>query len=345
MIFNPKDSYCFKTSSNSSKILYNDSRKRKVDYINPYLSTAKVKTIPKRKIQISGLKEMVLGNMPNCYGGLQFSSQEREELTNRYPITNKYLKKVIGSKELIRGTERWCLWINDEDYKDVKEIPPLAERFKMISRKREESKKASYIKFAGRPYRFVEIRHKVGPVLIIPGTSSENREYIPIGFADEKVIINNLAFAVYKPESYLFSIITSKMHMLWIKNVCGSLETRIRYSSVLGYNTFPFPKISRTMKDLLLGNMFEILEEREKYSDKTLAELYNKEKIPTGLKEAHLKNDISVEKCYRQAPFTNDNERLDYLFSLYEQMIELEQNENTLFADVVKKKRKRRINA
>ena len=133
--------------------------------------------------------------------------------------------------------------------------------------------------------------------------------------------------------------------MTWLQTVGGKLKSDFRYSSALVYNTFPFPYISVSIQEKLTQHSFSIIEERELYPEKTLSQLYKPDKMPTGLKKAHRQNDLAVEKCYRQTPFTNDTERLEYLFSLYEKMIELEQSKNTFFADEVKKKRKRRINA
>ncbi len=129
--------------------------------------------------------------------------------------------------------------------------------------------------------------------------------------------------------------------MTWIRAVCGSLETRIRYSSALGYNTFPFPLINDSQKQELEKYVFRILEEREHHSEKTLAKLYDPNKMPAGLKEAHHQLDLFVERCYRSKPFESDEERLAYLFKLYEQMIAEEKTKGTLF-EVEKKPKKRK---
>jgi hypothetical protein len=131
------------------------------------------------------------------------------------------------------------------------------------------------------------------------------------------------------------------MHILWIKSVCGTLESRIRYSSTLGYNTFPFPAISNQRKEELTQYTFRILEEREKHPEKTLAELYDPDKMPEGLKEAHRLNDEAVERCYRSTPFNRDEERLEYLFKLYEKMIQEEKEKGTLF-EAERKTRKKK---
>ncbi|MFA5464024.1 MAG: type IIL restriction-modification enzyme MmeI, partial [Dysgonamonadaceae bacterium] len=151
-------------------------------------------------------------------------------------------------------------------------------------------------------------------------------------------ITTNSAQAIYDAEPWIFSMLNSRTHMIWVKTVCGSLETRIRYSSSLGYNTFPFPQITDKQKEELTLCTFRILEEREKYSEKTLAQLYDPDKMPEGLREAHRLNDLAVERCYRSKPFESDEERLEYLFKLYEKMIEEERERGSLFKSDKKKK-------
>ena len=181
--------------------------------------------------------------------------------------------------------------------------------------------------------------------IIIPVVSSIRRKYIPVGFLDKDTIILNSAHVMYNVEPWIFSILSSLIHNIWIKIVCGKLRNDYRYSSTIGYNNFPLTKISKNLKEELTLSAFAIIEEREKHSDKTLAQLYIKDKMPDGLKEAHHLNDLAVEKCYRPNPFTHDDERLQYLFSLYEKMIEIENSEGTLFAEAAQKKRKRRVDA
>ncbi len=150
------------------------------------------------------------------------------------------------------------------------------------------------------------------------------------------------AQVIYDSEPYIFGILSSKPHMLWVKAVGGYLGTSIRYSTEICYNTFPFPPISTQRKNEITQATFRILEEREKHSDKTLAQLYDPDKMPDGLREAHRQNDEIIEKCYRSTPFTSDEERLEYLFKLYEKMIVEEQEEGTLFAKEKKTRKKKK---
>ena len=171
------------------------------------------------------------------------------------------------------------------------------------------------------PHRFAWINRPQENQIIIPTVSSERREYIPIGYLHKDIIVINSASIIHDPEPYVFGVITSKIHNVWVKTVAGRLRSDIRYTSAICYNTFPFPSISETQKHELEQNVYRILEVREKYSEKTMAQLYDPNKMPEDLREAHHQLDLAVERCYRSKPFEDDEERLGYLFKLYEQMI------------------------
>jgi hypothetical protein len=183
-----------------------------------------------------------------------------------------------------------------------------------------KSKKATTVKDADRPHEFSEIRYQPTDAIIVPAVSSERREYIPIGFVDKDTVISNSAFAVYDAELWLFGMLTSKMHNVWMRIVCGRMKTDYRYTNTLCYNTFPFPKINNEQKVRLSALAENILLTRENHTEMTLGEMYNPESMPQDLKYAHQAMDIAVEQCYRPEPFTSDEERLEYLFKLYEKM-------------------------
>src|SRR5690606_30486538 len=165
--------------------------------------------------------------------------------------------------------------------------------------------------------------------IIIPATSSERREYIPMGFLTSDTVISNSAMAIYDAQPWLFGVIHSKMHMVWVNAVGGKLKTDYRYSAKLCYNTFPFPDITVKQKETLNLYVFAILDERAKHPEKTMAQLYDPDKMPKGLREAHQNLDKAVEDIYRLGnPFKSDTERLEFLFKLYEEMIQ----KDTLFA-------------
>ena len=173
-------------------------------------------------------------------------------------------------------------------------------------------------------HKFCKMKQAKKQILVVPRVSSENRDYLPISFFDNSVAVNDSVVVMYDPEEYIFGIISSKIHMVWLKAISGKLETRYRYSSSLVYNTFPFPKITQTQKENIEELVHLILDERDKNFPKTMAELYDPNKMPEGLKQAHHNLDIYIESCYRDKPFENDEERLEYLFRLYEKMIKEE---------------------
>jgi hypothetical protein len=238
----------------------------------------------------------------------------------------------LGAQEFIKDIKRFCLWIENEDNELALSIPPIRKRIESTQAFRLSSSDDGTKNLANKPHQFREMKKSKNHALIIPTVSSERREYIPIGFIDKKVVIIAPNQVIYDPELWLFSLVNAKMHMTWVRAVAGRLKTDYRYSASLCYNAFPFPPISDAQKDELKKHVFRILAEREEHSEKTLAQLYDPDKMPEGLREAHRQNDLAVERCYRSKPFESDEERLEYLFKLYEKMIEEEKTKGTLFA-------------
>jgi hypothetical protein len=315
-------------SSKRQKALYVDGLKYQCENINAYLAAAPNVFIEKSNRPISNFPTITKGSKPIDDGNLIYSDEEYQKLILEYPIAKQYMRKMIGSSEYIQGFHRWCIWLNEETISEARTIKPFLERFHLVEKFRLESQRPATQELAKYPHRFAEVRHQDFTAIIIPEVSSERREYIPIGFVDSDTIITNLAFAVYNPETWIMGVVSSKMHMAWMRQVCGRLEGRYRYSSVLCYNTFPFPLISQKKQDNITTHVFDVLSEREKYPEKTLAELYEPNEMPDGLREAHRQLDIAVEQCYRIKPFTSDEERLEYLFKLYEEMTQSEQREH-----------------
>jgi len=323
------------------KYLFNNNLAKKVKNINSYLINSHQITIQRTSRSISLLPLMIKGNQPTDGGNLILSLQEKNELLKQSDNSSKFIKKYIGSAEFINAKERWCIWIDDDDVFEANGIGYIAERIKEVSKVRSMSSAPSTRNFSKGNHRFLQIQRKPQKAIIIPSVSSDKRKYVPIGFVDDNTVISNLAFAIYDFEIYLIGILSSCLHMVWTKTVAGRLGVGLRYSNVICYNTFPFPPISTQRKDELTQTAFRILEEREKHPEKTLAQLYDPNKMPEGLKEAHRQNDLAVDRCYRSTPFNSDDERLEYLFKLYEKMIAEEQAAGTLFA-LEKKSRKKK---
>ena len=264
---------------------------------------------------------MIKGSAAADFGQYLLLPSEKEELTRNNPTLSKIIHPYVGSLELIRGEKRFCIYIPDAQLKEYAECPEIYSRIKKVQVERLKSKKEAKREWAKRPHLFMEDRYVNSSSFVVPRVSSENRDYIPIGYiVDGNTIISDSAFAVYDAASSVFGIITSKLHMIWVKTIGGYLGTSIRYSATLCYNTFPFPKISAEKKAEIEAAAEEVLITREYYPEKTLAELYDPDKMPQDLREAHAKLDDIVESCYPGYPFASDEARLECLFKLYEKM-------------------------
>lgn len=324
----------------SKKRIFNKINVSIVKNISPYLIEGSNRCVLPRSNPLSRIPFMVRGSQPTDDGNLLFTEEEKNELLEKYPSSSKFLKRFMGSDDFINDKKRWCLWMMKDQKNEVNEIPIITERIERCSEFRLKSKKEATKKKAAISFMFDECKHQNTSSIIFPIISSCRREYVPIGFLDEATIISNKGQVVYNAKPYYFSILTSKMHMLWMSVTSSRMRNDYQYSNTISYNTFPFPPISDTQKQELETHVYRILEEREKHSEKTLAQLYDPDKMPEGLREAHRQNDLAVERCYRSRPFESDEERLEYLFKLYEQMIDEEKNRGTLF-EKEKKTRKR----
>ncbi len=310
-------------SSNKEKVckyIYSESTKKEVKNINAYLLDANDIYINRQQKPISQLPTIVFGSMPRDGGFLALEPSEKTKIVSQYPQSEKLIKKYIGSAEFIRNLQRYCLWITDEDLNLAKSIPPIQNRLNKVFEFRGSSEAPSTRAYANRSHMFVQRAYRPTDSIIIPKVSSERRKYIPTGFIDKNTVISDLAFAIYDAKPWIFGVVTSRMHMVWVRAVAGRLKTDYRYSAELCYNTFPFPDISDKQKQTIEMHVNNILAEREKHSDKTMAELYDPDKMPQGLREAHHSLDLAIEKCYRQAPFESDEKRLEHLFKRYEIM-------------------------
>lgn len=263
---------------------------------------------------------MNFGCMPYDGGNLLMTEQEKEEFCASYPQDADFVKRLCGSYEFINQVDRYCFWIDDADLARALSNPCIAARIERTKQVRLQSKDKAGQELANRPHQFREYFKRDCDAIIVPRVSSERRKYIPIGYVRADTVISDSAFAVYDAELWLFAVLTSKMHNIWVRAVGGALETRIRYSATLCYNTFPFPKVSAEQKERLKDCAWEVLGIRAEHSEMTLGEMYNPETMPVDLCLAHQALDAAIERCYRPEPFTSDEERLEYLFKLYERM-------------------------
>lgn len=301
------------------KTLYDNNLLYDAEDISPYLTRGNaIVEKETRKPLSSALPKMIKGNMPYAKA-LLLEPAERDNIVALYPEARKYFKRVVGSQEYIHHKERWCLWLADEDVPAAREIPLVAEIMDK-SKEERQTQKACPQKLLDNPHRFREVNMPRTCTLVIPAVSSENRAYFQIGYVGKNVVVTNLCFVIYDADPWVFGIIESKMHNLWVRTVCGGLEERPRYSNVLGYNTFPLPELTDEQKDSISQASLWIIMEREKYPEMNLMQLYNDETMPEGLRYAHHLLDVVVENCYNPSGFQSDQERLDAMFVLYKKM-------------------------
>lgn len=303
-----------------TKTLINNLSKSVVKNINSYLIDSSNVIVAKRRVPLSKLPKISDGSGALDGGNLILSTEEKAQLILADERVKPFVRSYTGSNEFINGIERYCLWIEDNELEQALTIPLLKERIDAVKKFRSNAGTRAQTAIS-RPHKFAWINKPKQSQIIIPTVSSERREYIPMGFSDVSVIVSNSASIVHDPEPYVFALLQSKMHMVWVKTIAGKLEERIRYTSAICYNTFPVPKLMKASIFKLNESAFKILAVRESYSNLSLAQLYDPEKMPFDLKQAHKENDLLVEKLYKSSEFKTDEERLERLFHYYETML------------------------
>lgn len=307
-------------ASERRKFIYSDAARKEVANINPYLSSGDTVIVARASEPISDLGQMFGGNIPRDQGNLLLSTSEMHALLTDYPQAKPLIRPIVGSAEFINGLQRYCLWITDGQADLAYSIPPIAER---LAKVREYRLNGSERGRAGlnTPYKFERTIIGSKHTIVVPSVSSERREYLPCGLMPADVRISNLALAIYDAPLWHLSIVASRLHLVWVGAVCGKLETRYRYSNTMGWNTFPLPNtLTEQHKDDLTRCAEDILLAREAHFPKTIADLYDPEKMPDNLRHAHERNDEVLERIYIGRKFRNDTERLEKLFELYTKM-------------------------
>jgi hypothetical protein len=294
---------------------------RQVSNINAYLAPASDILVEPRSIPISSIPEMARGNSPTDGGHLLLKWNEIHAFTGIEPRVKSYIKPFYGSDEVIAGVGRYCIWIEDEDATNARTIPSIKARLDSVRSFREQSPKESTRKGAQWSHRFDERKPlPTSRVIVIPVRSSENRPYLPVDVLPPKTVISNTAFAMTDGPLWVVAIIASRLHLSWIASVCGRLELRFSYTNTVGWNTFPVPALTEQNKTDLTRCAEDILLARAAHFPATIADLYAPETMPEDLREAHQRNDETLERIYIGRRFKNDTERLEKLFELYTQM-------------------------
>ena len=291
-----------------------------VPSIGPYLIPRHEAVVTGSTSPISSIPRMDLGNAPYDGGNLILSREEVDELGLSADQKERWIRQLFGSAEIISGVPRFCLWISDNERSEAEQNLAIDGRIEHVRAMRAGSKDAGTRKMAERPHQFREMNGASDHTIAIPLVSSEVRPFLTPDLIGRPLSMTNKSYALYDEPTWCFSLISSTLHRLWIDAVCGKLETRLSYSNKMGWHTFPVPRLTEQHKADLTRCAEEILLAREAHFPKTIAELYDPEKMPENLRHAHDRNDEVLERIYIGRRFKNDTERLEKLFELYTKM-------------------------
>jgi hypothetical protein len=297
---------------------------RRVTRINPYLIEASEDILVTSRTNplCQGAPEIRFGSMPNDGGALLFTASEKDVFLREEPGARQFMRRLVGSKEFINGIERYCLWLKGASPAELRRLPRVLQRVQQVVDHRRRSNREQTQFLAGTPTLFGEDRQPESRYILIPSASSENRRYIPIGFMEPEVIASNLCLTIVGGDLFTFGVLTSSLHMAWMRTVAGRLEGRYRYSNNIVYNNFPWPReITDAARRRVVDAAQRVLDARAKYPEATLADLYDRLTMPPELQSAHTELDRAVERCYRQATFATEFEQLTYLFALYSEYV------------------------
>lgn len=300
--------------------LYEGDTVRAVNHINPYLLAGNDAWIDGRSTPISKISDMVKGNYYGLSEGLLMDTA-RKELFISHGLRPDHLRRFKGSSEIISGTTRYCLWFTSPVDADM--YPPsslVAQSIAKVRAERLASRDPMARKMAEAPHQFREMRHPKRHTLVMPVVSSEKRPFLTAELQDNQTVFSNAVFSIYDGEFWNFALLVSKLHYVWVSTVCGKLETRLRYSNVLGWNTFPVATLTDQNRADLTRCAEDILLAREAHFPATIADLYDPDEMPEDLRAAHERNDEVLERIYIGRRFRNDTERLEKLFELYTKM-------------------------
>jgi len=308
-------------SPRPKRLFGDDGLVRECDVIGPYLVPNMPDTVTKANRPRGPQSTMLFGNMPRDGGHLFLTTQEAREL-RRNSATNSYVRRFLGSDELINGKLRFCLWIEDGEAEAAKTDALIAERLTLVVDNRRRSPAESTRAFADSPHRFVQIAGTAkNSAIVVPRVSSENRDYLPVDLVTGDYVIGDRNFALYDAPLWNMALIVSRLHWVWIGTVCVRMRTDFSYSNTLGWNTFPVPLLTEKNRGDLNRSSENILIARERHFPCTIAELYDAKIMPDDLHEAHRQNDEVVERIYFGRRMKNDTDRLESLFALYRKAV------------------------
>ncbi len=309
-------------TTNKSIFEYEDikgeAHELKAKNINPYLVDAKDILITKRTNPLCNVPKMSFGNMPLDGGNLILSDEEKNDFLQKEPKAVKYILPLISAYEFLNGKKRWCLWLVDAEPNELKQMPEVLKRAELVKKFRLDSVAPSTQKFAATPTLFRD-RNRPETFIVVPRVSSENRPYIPFGFFDKNSIVSDTCMSIPNGNQYHFGVLMSKMHMAWVKYICGRLKSDFRYSKDIVYNNFPWPDNLTDKQIFAIETATQkVLDVRLQFPNSSLADLYDPLTMPPALIKAHNELDKAVDLAYRPQAFTSEANRMVFLFELYE---------------------------
>lgn len=310
--------------NNKEKKIYNLTEFKRVENINPYLVDAKNIVVSAREHPICQVLDMIFGNKPVDGGFLLLNETEKSEIAKENPVAQKWIRPFIGAKEFINGGKRWCLWLVGADPNEIRKCKLVMGRIQKVKEFRNKSKRVMTQKAAFFPTLFAEIRQPNSRYLIIPEVSSKKRKYIPMDFAEKYIVSSDSLRLIPKATLYHFGILTSSVHMAWIKSVAGRLKSDYRYSSSIVYNNFIWPEPTAEQKEKIEKAAQNVLDARSLYPNSTLADLYDPNTMPPELTKAHEKLDKAVKAAYGNKGFETEEEIVASLMELYKEAIDKE---------------------
>ncbi len=291
----------------------------KVKNINPYLVEGKDMFITTRTKPLCNVPEIIKGSETTDDGHFMLTSEEVNQLKEKYPESSKFIRPFVGGGDFINGNVRYCLWLKDAPLNEIRHIPFIQERIERVKNFRLASTKARTRHWANFPTLFSEDRQPTTRYLMFPKVSSERRAYIPFAYVEPEFIINNTASFIPDASLYLFGILESKMHMAWMSYVCGRMKSDFIYSNKIVYNNYPWPENVNEKQIKAVEKAVEsVLSARKEFPTYSLADLYDPLTMPPVLVKAHQELDKAVDLCYRPQPFINAAKRIEFLFELYE---------------------------
>jgi hypothetical protein len=305
------------------KYIYGEDSARSVRHINAYLLDRGDVYVESRPDHIGGvLSRMVTGSVPNDGGFLLLEREEVRELETELPGAELLISEYYGALDFITGNARYCLYISDEKLPMALTSRTIRYRLDEVRLLRARSKKREAREILSKtPHRF---QHDAGKprtsLIIVPRVTTENRDYLPVGILSARAIISDQAFGLFDAALWNLAVLSSRIHLVWIANICGRLKTDFRYSNSLGWNSFPIGNLTDKNKADLTRTAEDILLAREAHFPATIADLYDPEEMPADLRAAHERNDEVLERIYIGRRFRNDTERLEKLFELYTKM-------------------------